>query len=76
MCCFVFKSFFVFQAKLSLRLEYIPPKPAKNIDGEISAVDATDLGADPGLGGEGLEEGFGDEAEAEIGGEGAGDAAR
>lgn len=46
------------------------------MDGEISAVDATDLGADLGLGGEGLEEGFGDEAVAEIGGEGAGDAAR
>ena len=67
---------FFFQAKLSLRLEYIPPKPAKNIDGEISAVDETDLGADPGLGDEGLEEEFGDEAEAGIGGEGAGDAAR
>lgn len=66
--------FLCFQAKLSLRLEYIPPKPAKNIDGEISAVDATDLGADPGLGDGGLEGGF--EAEAEMGGEGAGDAAR
>ena len=74
LCCFVF--IFFFQAKLSLRLEYIPPKPAKNIDGEISAVDATELGADPGLGDGGLEGGFGDEAEAEMGGEGAGDAAR
>ena len=41
------------QAKLSLRLEYIPPKPAK--EGEITATDETDLGAE--LGDEfGLEE--------------------
>ena len=34
------------QAKLSLRLEYIPPKPVK--EGEITATDETDLGADLG----------------------------
>ena len=71
---YCFFCFFFFQAKLSLHLEYIPPKPAKNVEGEISAGDETDLGADPGLGNEGLEEEFGDEAG--IGGEGAGDAAR
>ena len=34
------------QAKLSLRLEYIPPKPGKGIEGDITATDETDLGAE------------------------------
>lgn len=34
------------QAKLSLRLEYIPPKPGKGVEGEITATDETDLGAE------------------------------
>lgn len=34
------------QAKLSLRLEYIPPKPGKGVEGEIAATDETDLGAE------------------------------
>ena len=34
------------QAKLSLRLEYIPPKPGKSVEGEITATDETDLGAE------------------------------
>ena len=32
------------QAKLSLRLEYIPPKPGKGVEGDITATDETDLG--------------------------------
>lgn len=63
------------QAKLSLRLEYIPPKPAKGVEGEISAVDETDLGAEPGFGDEGFEEELGDEAEG-GGAEGVSDAVR
>ena len=50
------------KAKLSLRLEYVPPKPAKVDEGEITAVDETDLGAEPG------EEGFEDEGLDEGGG--------
>lgn len=34
------------QAKLSLRLEYIPPKPGKGVEGDITATDETDLGAE------------------------------
>ena len=34
------------QAKLSLRLEYIPPKPGKSVEGDITATDETDLGAE------------------------------
>lgn len=34
------------QAKLSLRLEYIPPKPGKSVEGEITATDETDLGTE------------------------------
>ena len=62
------------QAKLSLRLEYIPPKAAKGTEEEITAMDETDLGAEPG------EEGFEDELgmdEVEGGGaEGVSDAVR
>ena len=60
------------QAKLSLRLEYIPPKPAKAVEGEITAMDETDLGAE--LGDEGFEDELGNE---EGGGaEGVSDAVR
>ena len=62
------------QAKLSLRLEYIPPKPSKSAEGEITAVDETDLGAEPGD--EGFEDELGiDEAE-EGGAQGVGDGVR
>lgn len=33
---------------MSLRLEYIPPKPGKGVEGDITAMDETDLGAEPG----------------------------
>lgn len=56
-------------------MEYIPPKPAKGVEGEISAVDETDLGAEPGFGDEGFEEELGDEAEG-GGAEGVSDAVR
>lgn len=36
------------QAKLSLRLEYIPPKPAKGVEGDIIPTDETDLGTEQG----------------------------
>ena len=62
---------FITQAKLSLRLEYIPPKPAKGVEGEITAADETDLGAEL-AGDEGFEE-LGDE---EGGAEGVSDAVR
>ena len=49
---------------MSLRLEYIPPKPGKGVEGDITAMDETDLGAEPGdeFGLEDEEEGL-DEAE-------------
>lgn len=64
------------QAKLSLRLEYIPPKPGKGVEGEITATDETDLGAE--LGDEfGLEEEEGGMDELEGGGaEGVSEAVR
>ena len=75
---YVFSAIFycspILQAKLSLRLEYIPPKAAKGAEEEITAMDETDLGAEPG------EEGFEDELgmdEVEGGGaEGVSDAVR
>lgn len=42
---FIFWRIFA-QAKLSLRLEYIPPKPGKSVEGEITATDETDLGTE------------------------------
>ena len=65
---------FFLQAKLSLRLEYIPPKPAKSVEGEIFAGDETDLGAELGQVDQGFEEEFGDEAEEGM--EGVGDPVR
>ena len=43
-----FFSFLFMQAKLSLRLEYIPPKPAKRVEGDIIPTDETDLGTEQG----------------------------
>ena len=54
------------QAKLSLRLEYVPPKPGKSIEGEITATDETDLGDEPDEFG-----GFEDEGMDEVEGGGA-----
>ena len=53
-------------------MEYVPPKPAKGVEGEITAMDETDLGAE--LGDEGFEDELGNE---EGGGaEGVSDAVR
>ncbi|XP_068709292.1 myoferlin-like isoform X2 [Montipora foliosa] len=62
------------EAKLSLRLEYIPPKPAKSGEGETFAAYETDLGAEIEQVDQGFEEEFGNEAEEGM--EGVGDPVR